>query len=229
MAKSGLKIKARELRSGGESIKVIAKTLSVSPSTVSYWCKDVKLSDGQIRELERRAHDPRYGKRLANSLKQQNIRIEKTNRLIKEGILEVGNLLKRELFLSGVALYWAEGFKKDNMVGFCNSDPGMIKFFLIWLKKCFNYKVGDFRLRVGLNESYRDKTEEIEEFWSELTGVPLTQFQKPFYQKIKWQKIYNNTENYHGVLRVRVRRSTDFLRKIHGFIEGLSRQGSLAG
>ena len=81
MAKSGLKIKARELRSGGESIKVIAKTLSVSPSTVSYWCKDVKLSDGQIRELERRAHDPRYGKRLANSLKQQNIRIEKTNRL----------------------------------------------------------------------------------------------------------------------------------------------------
>lgn len=229
MAKSVLKIKARELRSKGESIKVIAKTLSVSPSTVSYWCKDIKLSDGQIKELERRAHDPRYGRRLENSLKQQNIRIEKTKRLIKEGILEVGNLSKRELFLSGIALYWAEGFKKDNMAGFCNSDPNMIKFFLVWLKTCFNYKVGDFRLRIGLNESCEDKTKEIEEFWSELTEIPLTQFQKPFYQKVKWQKVYNNTENYHGVLRVRVRKSTDFLRKIHGFIEGLSRQGSLAG
>ena len=221
MAKFDLKIKARELRTGGESIKVIAKGLSVSPSSVSLWCKDIKLSPGQIKELERRAHDPRYGKRLENSLKQQKIRLEKTKRLFNEGIKQIGKLTEGELFIAGVALYWAEGFKSDNLAGFCNSDPNMVKFFLVWLKNCFGYKNKDFRLRVGLNEGFKDKTKDIEEFWSKLTEVPKEQFQKPFYQKVKWQKQYEHPENYHGVLRIRIRKSTDFLRKIKGFIEGL--------
>ncbi len=210
------------MRSGGESIKVIAKKLSVSSGTVSLWCRDVKLSQKQLRELERRAHDPNYGKRLENSLKQQKIRIEKTKRLFEEGISQVGKLNKRELFLAGIALYWAEGFKSDSQAGFCNSDPNMIKFFLTWLKTCFGYKNSDFRLRVGLNESFRDKTNEIEDFWARLTIIDKENFQKPFYQKVKWQKQYDHPENYHGVLRIRVRKSTDFLRKICGYINGLS-------
>lgn len=97
----------------------------------------------------------------------------------------------------------------------------MIKFFLSWLKSCFGYKNEDFRLRVGLNENFRDETERIEGFWSNLTGIPEEQFQKPFYQRVKWKKVYEHPENYHGVLRIRIRKSTDFLRKIRGFIEGL--------
>ena len=225
MAKTELKFKARSMRFGGESIKVIAKKLSVSSGTVSLWCRNIKLSQSQLKELERRAHDPNYGKRLENSLKQQKIRIEKTKRLLKEGINQVGKLSKRELFLTGVALYWAEGFKSDSLAGFCNSDPDMIKFFLTWLKTCFGYKNGDLRLRVGLNESFRDKTNEIGDFWVEFTGIDKEHFQKPFYQKVKWQKQYEHQENYHGVLRIRVRKSTDFLRKIHGYIEGLSQTG----
>jgi len=221
MAKSELKFQARKLRSEGESIKVIAKNLSISSSTVSLWCRNVKLSSDQLKELERRAHDPRYGRRLENSLRQQRDRIEKTEKLLNEGIKTIGKLTKRELFIAGASLYWAEGFKKDNLAGFCNSDPDMVKFFLNWLRNCFGYKNNDFKLRVGLNESYRDRIKEIETFWSNLTRVPREQFQKPFYQKVKWQKKYEHPENYHGVLRIRVRKSTDFLRKIRGFIEGL--------
>lgn len=221
MAKSKLKIKARKLRSQGESIKVIAKNLGVSSSTVSLWCRNIKLSPEQIAELERRAHDPRYGKRLENSLRQQQLRLKRTKKLFNEGTKEIGKLTNRELFIAGSALYWAEGFKSDNLAGFCNSDPDMVKFFLAWLKRCFGYKDEDLRLRVGLNESFRNKTGKIENFWSDLTGIPKSQFQKPFYQKVKWQKQYEHPENYHGVLRIRVRKSTDFLRKIKGFIEGL--------
>jgi hypothetical protein len=36
------------------------------------------------------------------------------------------------------------------------------------------------------------------------------------------KKEYENKENYHGVLRIRVRRSIDLLRKIFGYIEGIS-------
>jgi hypothetical protein len=222
MAKLDLRENARRLRTKGESIKVIAKQLSVSPSTVSFWCKDVKLSEDQIKELERRAHDPHYGRRLEYSLKQQRARQEKTKKLFDEGIKEVGALSKRELFIAGTALYWAEGFKSDSLAGFCNSDPNMIKIFIYWLKKCFAYTNEDLRLRVGLNESFKDKVGDIEDYWSKLLDIPMSQFQKPFFQKVKWQKKYDNPENYHGVLRIRVRKSTDFLRKIHGFIEGLS-------
>ncbi|MBM3209565.1 helix-turn-helix domain-containing protein [Candidatus Shapirobacteria bacterium] len=220
MAKTELRTEARKWRSIGESIKVIAKKLHVSPSTVSFWCKDIKLSLPQIKELERRAHDPNYGKRLENSLRQQRARIEKTKRLFNEGVTQVGRLTERELFIAGIALYWAEGFKSDSLAGFCNTDPDMVKFFLSWLKKCFGYKNDDFRLRVGLNESFQENAKQIENFWANLTGISKNQFQKPFYQKVKWKKEYEHPENYHGVLRIRIKKSTDFLRKIKGYIEG---------
>lgn len=129
MAKSKLKIEARKYRIEGESIKSIAKKIRVSSSTVSFWCKDIKLSEKQIAQLEKNSKDPFYGQRLAYSLKQRNIRIEKEKEIFKEARKEIGSLSKRDLLIAGVALYWAEGFKKDNMVGFANTDSGMITFF----------------------------------------------------------------------------------------------------
>ena len=133
MAKFKEKLEARRLRKQGGSIKVIAKKLQVSPSSVSYWCRDVKLSPTQIKILEKRARDPHYGRRLEYALAQQRKRIEKTKKLKEQGRKDIGNLNKRELFLVGAALYWAEGFKKDNQAGFASSDPDMIRLFLSWM------------------------------------------------------------------------------------------------
>lgn len=223
MAKSQEKLEARKLRREGESIKVIAKSLKVSPSSVSSWCRDIKLTSAQIKELERRARDPHYGRRLEYALAQQRKRIEKTKRLRKEGIKEVSFLSKRELFLVGVALYWAEGFKKDSQVGFASSDPKMVKIFLKWLFECCGYNSPDLIFRVGVNISHKHRIQEIQNYWSKITNVSIENFRKPFYQKVKWKKIYENPDEYFGVLRVRVRKSTDFLRKINGWIEGLKR------
>ena len=221
MAKSKEKIEARKLRRNGESIKVIARKLNVSPSSVSCWCKNIKLSSIQIRELEKRSNDPNYGKRLEYSLKQQNKRLRKIERLKKQGIKEIGNLTKRELFLTGVALYWAEGFKKDSQAGFASSDPKMIIFFLKWLNKCCGYKTKDLILRVTANTSHEYRINEIQNYWAKITDTQEACFQKPYFQKVKWKKIYENPNDYYGVLRIRVRKSTDFLRKIYGWIDGL--------
>jgi predicted transcriptional regulator len=221
VAKFKEKIEARKLRKEGESIKVIAKKLQVSPSSVSYWCKDIKLSPTQIEILEKRARDPHYGKRLKYALAQQKRRLEKIRKLKEEGKKDIGNLNKRELFLVGVALYWAEGFKKDSQAGFASSDPNMIKLFLRWLDECCGYKTKNLILRVTANISHKYRIGEIQNYWSQITKIPTGNFQKPFYQKVKWKKTYENPEEYFGVLRIRVRKSTDFLRKIHGWIEGL--------
>ena len=97
----------------------------------------------------------------------------------------------------------------------------MIMFFLAWLEKCCSIKKNRVKLRVGLNESCKEKVATIEAYWSQITNIPLTQFQKPFFQKAQWSKKYEHPEEYHGVLRIRITKSIDLLREIHGWITGL--------
>lgn len=221
MAKPKLRQKARQLRQQGLGVKTIAHKLGVSSSTVSLWCRDIQLTPQQIKELERRAHDPFYGRRLENVLRQKQERLKKIEKLKNEGIKEIGKLTPRELFITGVALYWAEGFKKDRRLGFANSDPKMIKFFLNWLIKSCKVPKENIRLRVGLNISHKNRIEEVEKYWSKLTGISLNQFQKPFFQKFIWKKEFPKPEEYFGVLRIRANKQLALFRKIHGWIEGL--------
>ena len=130
MAKSRLKIEARKMRAEGKSIKDIARNLGVSSSTASLWCRDVKLSQKQVIQLEKNSKDPFYGRRLSYSLKQQLARKVKEEQIKSEARSLIENLSDREKLIAGTALYWAEGFKKDKMVGFANTDPEMITFIL---------------------------------------------------------------------------------------------------
>lgn len=221
MAKSKEKIEARKLRKEGKSIKEIAKKLRISVGSVSAWCNDIELTEEQKTKLSLRVTDPYYGKKreyLERKQKEFKIKILK---LKNQGIQEIGKLSKREIFLIGVALYWGEGFKKDRQVGFANINREMIKFFIYWLEICFNITNKDLIIRVTANESYKDRISKLERYWSNELNIPLTQFSKPFFQKSVWKKQYDNN-NYYGVLRIKVRRSVNLLRKIYGYIEGVT-------
>jgi len=220
MAKSILRREARDLRSKGLGIKTIAHKLDVSSSSVSLWCRDIILRPEQIKELERHSRDPQYGRRLEYTKRLRETKNKKIHLLFEEGKNEVGTVTKRELFIAGIALYWAEGFKKDNLVGFSNSDPAMIAIFMKWLHLC-SVEKNRLKFRVGVNEAYRDKVRDIEGYWRKILHIQADHFQKPFFQRVQWKKIYDRPEEYHGVLRVRVAKSTDLLRKIRGWIEGL--------
>ena len=222
MAKSKEKIKARKLRKKGESIKKIANLLKISVSTVSLWCRNVELTDKQIENLRKRQTDPFYGKKLDYYLKKKKEFNLKLLNLKNEGINSIGKLSKREIFLIGVALYWGEGFKKDSLVGLATLDINIAKFFIFWLNKSFGITTKDLILRITANISYKNKINELGKYWSRELKIPVGQFSKPFFQNTKWKKEYENKDNYHGVLRIRVRRSIDLLRKIFGYIEGIS-------
>ena len=222
MAKSKEKIKARKLRRKGESIKKIANLLKVSVSTVSLWCRDIELTDNQVENLRKRQTDPFYGKRLDYYLKKKKEFSLKLFNLKKEGINSIGKLTEREIFLIGIALYWGEGFKKDSLIGLATLDINIAKFFIYWLSKSFNITSKDLILRITANISYKDKIIELGKYWSKELKIPTNQFSKPFFQNTKWKKEYENKNSYHGVLRIRVRKSIDLLRKIFGYIEGIS-------
>lgn len=222
MAKSKEKIKARKLRKKGESIKKISNLLKISVSTVSLWCRDVELTDKQIENLRKRQTDPFYGKRLDYYLKKKKEFNLKLLNLKNEGINSIGKLSKREIFLIGVALYWGEGFKKDSLVGLATLDINIAKFFIFWLNKSFGITTNDLILRVTANISYKNKINELGKYWSKELKIPVSQFSKPFFQNTKWKKEYENKSDYHGVLRIKARRSIDLLRKIFGYIEGIN-------
>ena len=130
MAKSAQRLEARRLRKRGFSINEIANKTSFSKRTVSRWCNDIVLNEYQKLNLWSRAK-AKYNLNFKKYCERKHrVTQEKIQKLKQEGIKEIEKLSKRELFITGVALYWAEGFKKDMRFGFANTDPAMIKFCL---------------------------------------------------------------------------------------------------
>ena len=222
MAKANEQSKALLLRQGGQSIGEIARVLKVSKSTVSGWCKDITLSDKQIRNIaEKSKHQATMSLLRASEIqrkKRQNDVIQ-ANALGKQ---DVGLLTKRDLHMVGLGLYWGEGYKKGSQeLGFTNSDPAMIQFYIKWLSKIYGIKKEDLILRISINSQHSRRISELIHHWSTVTGVPSVQFTKTSLIKSTSKKIYKNPEEHFGTLRIKVRRGTDLRRRILGSISAL--------
>jgi hypothetical protein len=217
-----LKDHVRLLRKKGLSLGQIHEETSVPKTTIRSWIKDIKLSKRQLDILKYRTQKALQEGRIKKQKQDKILRLNNEKELLRNGIAKVGNLSNRDLFIAGIALYWGEGFKNkhEHRLGFCNSDPKMIIFYIKWLEKSFEVKKDRIIARLTLNESYRDKTAEIESYWLKIIGLSKNQFTKTFYQQAKWKKQYSDN-NYHGVLRIHVKDSLDMLILIKGFIEGM--------
>lgn len=90
---------------------------------------------------------------------------------------------KKKLKLSGLILYWSEGYKttKSSGVDFANSDPDMIFVFVKFLRKI--YKVDEKRLRILLYCYENQNVKSLIEFWSNLTSINKKQFSRPYIRK----------------------------------------------
>jgi hypothetical protein len=131
-----LKETAIALRRKGLTYSEILKEIPVAKSTLSDWLHSVGLSKYQKQRLTKKKLAAI--KRGAEAKHMQ--RIVRTQKIIKDAQREIGMISKRELWLMGTMLYWAEGSKEKDYrpgsgVQFTNMDPLMICFFLRWLKE----------------------------------------------------------------------------------------------
>jgi hypothetical protein len=159
---------ARQLRGTGLPLAEIAARLGVSKSSVSLWVRDVGFVP--LPRVTR-------GRRRAPNALQRRRQAE-INRLLEEGRARIGRLSEREFLVAGVALYAGEGSKRDGAVKFANTDPRMIAFFCAWLRRFFEVDEARLRVRLYLHEGL-DLPASIA-FWSGLTGIPASQFLKPY-------------------------------------------------
>lgn len=214
----------RSLRKKGQSLNQIVKTTQIPKSTIREWLKDLTLTSKQQLKLRLKVNKSLQAGRINAQKKFRQIRSIKEKELYEIGREEVGALTQRELFLAGIALYWAEGFKNkhEKRLGFCNSDPKMIKFYISWLEKALGVKKDVITARLTINSEHKDREKEIVKFWITTTGLAPSSFTKTFYQNSAWKKKYENRDEYYGVLRLHVKESLDYLLKMRGWIAGLS-------
>jgi len=170
---------ARDLRALGWTLSEICAELGIAKSSASLWCRDVEIDETELaRRRRERFLRGNEGARQRGPNKLQRAKQAEIEEMRQAGRDVVGRLSDRELMLIGAALYAGEGSKRPGEVRFANSDPRMMLFFVEWLRRCFDVETSAMRLCLYLHEGL--DLDGANKFWSDLTGIPVSEFRKPY-------------------------------------------------
>ncbi len=151
------KIKLKELYlKDKKSSAEISKILNISTSKINYWLEKYGITKRSISDaVYTRKHPLGDPFKIKNKLNQQDS--------ILYGI--------------GLGLYWGEGTKASvNSIRLGNSDPDLLRIFIIFLNRIYGVKTKD--LRFGLQIFSTMEPEECLKFWCQSLSVNKSQFYK---------------------------------------------------
>ena len=218
--KSLEKQRAISLRNGGLSYREIQQAIAVSRGSLSRWLRDIELTEDQRARIHQKNAFIRKQFVESNGRKRVRRQAEKCATL-EQCAGSIGSLSLRELRLLGTALYWAEGSKGNltSVVEFVNADPAMIALMMRWFRICCAVPAQKFRARVQLHDA--ERMEDVERFWSDLTGIPTVQFTKPILKLSPTSQQKRGNSLPYGTLHIRIA-DVQLLTQIRGWIHGLS-------
>ena len=208
---------AIKLRLKGIAMGEIAKQLKVSKSSVSYWVREVKLSKVQLNSLNRNGHsvsaiEKRRISRLANTK-------SKHDKVFKRAFTDAILLSKNPLWCIGVSLYWGEGGKTQGTARIANSDPAVIKTMMNFFRNICN--IPEERFRAHIHTFAHCDIIQAENYWSKVSGIPLTQFYKT-YQKQSSASLNKRDTLPLGTVQIYVHEK-DFFYRMMGWIDYLKK------
>lgn len=222
--KTDLKTKAINLRKEGRTYSEILKHVSVAKSTLSEWFREVKLSKPQFQKLTEKKLQA--AKRGGEAKRKQ--RIARMQAIREIALKDITHISKRELWLIGTVLYWAEGTKEKDFrpgasISFNNSDPRMIRIFIQWLVESCSIDKDRIKCEIYIHENSKNSANDARKYWSHVSGIPMDKIDKIYFKKNKIKK--TNRKNignlYYGLLRVKVSASSSLLRQISGWTEAI--------
>lgn len=182
---SRLPVKTKEdaikLRCRGYSLKEIADNLHIAKSTSSLWTRNIKLGKGAQQRLKRKRLFGYYRASLTWRRKREEV----THKYYLSALelMDKINVDCNHSKLYCALLYWCEGGKSINKsagVRFVNSDPVMIRTFLLLFRKSFKVEEKKFRVLMHLHSYHNEKKQKM--FWSKLTDIPENHFNKTFFK-----------------------------------------------
>ena len=216
------KEKIQGLRRQGLSYREIRAQLpfSVSKGTVSRWCKEIELTSEQLDRLDALKGQAWYRNRLRGSKANQQKRAGEIEAIKTKARAGVPYLSRKEFWVAGLMLYWAEG-SKSHAVCLTNSDPKLVRFMMGWFREFCKVPEGKFKVRLHIHSGQDEQS--IKRLWSGITGIALSQFGKSYVKKEGTGHRKNLL--YNGTIQV-VIGNKDLLHKILGWIEGFSQKAT---
>jgi hypothetical protein len=214
---------AKKMRRNGTSLGDISKKLHVTKSTLSFWCRDIVLTEFAILKIKTKGKMKSVRGLLRYSESKRKERMIRNILQKQEGATALGALSNRDILMIGLGLYWGEGYKYENgEFGFTNSNPQMIRFYFKWLE-LWSVKKDSLIFRLTINKFFKKEERNIKSFWINFLNIKEKQFSKTTFIQTDLKKASTkNVEKYKGILRVKVRKGTAIRNKILGAIEHIS-------
>lgn len=165
-------------RRRGYSLDELCVKFNVRKATVQGWANSIPLSDkAKARIRFRILEGGRKGRLTANRVNRQKIKWwkqqvwERSSLVVHEATLTSGI---RRLFCA--LLYLCEGsrYPSSRVLGFGNSNPRIIRFFLYLLRSCFQVDKRKFRCQIS--HRWDQDFDSLVSYWSRITGIPSRQF-----------------------------------------------------
>jgi len=190
------KEKAIALRKAGYSYNLIAEQVSVSKSTLHNWLAEIPYTPNELVKQ-------RVGSALAKATQvKHEQKLASIKRAQTQAKKDVGRVKNRDQFVFGLAIYAGEGEKNDT-VGIINSNRDVIVFSITWLQKFYDVQIENLTLAIHCYPDNNILT--CLEYWSEQTGIPLSQFGKTQVDKRPNKKLGKRGKLPYGTAHLRVK------------------------
>lgn len=210
------------LRKQGKSYSEILSVIPVSKSSLSLWLRAVNLTKQQLAALLSR----KKAGQIKGGLAKRKSRESQERVIINIAAREIKKVSRRELWLLGIIAYWCEGSKQkeENIsqgVIFVNSDPFLLRLFIKWVKEFCFVKDKDIIYTLYIHETGNIAV--ALDYWSKTLGIKVEDLGKISIKKHNvLTKRKNRGKNYHGLIRISIRKSTNLNRKIRGWVMGIN-------
>jgi hypothetical protein len=161
-----------ELRKAGTSLPDISRRYGIAKSTLSYWFKDIELSDESKKKIKKSADERLVEARLKSAAWHRN---EKQLRVMKaeQQAKEVHNTIpktKEVLELALSMLYFGKGGKSGSTT-MGASDSFMLKFFITSVELLYDKDRSDFRYDLHLRNDQNEK--QLKQYWASKLDIPI--------------------------------------------------------
>ena len=216
--------RAIDLRRRGLSYSEIRKHVPVAKSSLSLWLRSVGLLEWQQERLsKRKLAAARMGGR-----KVHERRVERTKQTVEQAAGEGQQYLQAKdvHWLTGVVFYWAEGSKPKpwnhaEQFGFTNMDVTTILIMRDWLERYCAVRPTDITYDLYIHAGAN--VVGTQEFWLRNLGIEPDRLRTYFKRNNPSPRRRNVGRDYHGIMRMRVKRSTGLNHRVSGWIQAVTR------
>lgn len=223
---------ALKMRFSGKSYQDIQRALGVPKSTLSGWFSNLILSQDIRDRINSRGRKQAIAALLVQNKRQTVNAIRRSLEIRKTAKEKINNLSKNDIFLLGLALYWAEGYKRvivrngkertSHPISLTNADPKLVKVFVRFLRESLNVPLERIKANIRIYQHQNEK--HLQSFWHSVTGIPLTNFRKTYYglsRSSQGKRPYNRLP--YGVIQIVVA-DTKLFHAIMGSLEGIQKR-----